>query len=302
MNSKSIFILFLLSLLVVVACSQSGSSGSVNPDVAKANELFQAAKYAEALPLYRKLAEVPNSPAQPWMRLAFCQLQTQDPKSAIASYETALKKGGPAGYIHYNTACAYARLGEKQKALNAIEQAVTARFGQASQYESDEDFATLKGEAKFIELMERFTHPIKGLKGADAMDLWVGEWNVTVNGQPAGHNVITKVLGGFAIEERWTSAGGGKGQSLFTFNAKEGTWRQLWIDDKGWVVDGIGVPIENGIRFEGMSLYPSGSKSKMRTTLSKNADGSVRQFIETEGPDGTWTVGFDGKYVRVKPK
>lgn len=300
MNLKLFSFLFLLCLLVMVACSQSGGPGAPSGDAAKANELFASGKYAEALPLFKKLAEAPDSPAQPWMRLAFCQLQTQDPKSAIASYETALKKGGAVGFARYNMACAYARLGEKAKALDEVEKAVAAGFGKAAQYESDEDFASIKDEARFKTLMERIGNPTKGLKGADLMDHWVGEWDVFSGGQLAGRNSITKVLDGFGIEERWINAGGNKGQSLFTFDVKNGTWRQLWIDDKGWVVDGIGFAVENGIKFEGESKLPNGTTGKIRTTLTKNPDGSVRQLIESEGPPGTWTVGFDAKYVRKK--
>lgn len=303
MISKAFFLSLLLTLLVMVACSQSGSSSGASPDLAKANDLFQSAKYAEALPLYKKLAEATDSPALPWMRLAFCQLQTNDARSAIASYETAIKKGGPAGFAHYNMACAYARLGNKSKALEELEKAIEAQFGTVDQYQTDDDFASLRNDPRFKSLMEKLPNPIKAFKGADAMDLWVGEWEVfTANGQRAGQNSITKVLGGFGIEERWTNVGGNKGQSLFTFEPSKGTWRQLWIDDKGWTVDGIGVVIDNGIRFEGDSIFANGQKGRIRTTLSKNPDGSVRQLIETEGPPGTWTVGFDAKYVRKNAK
>lgn len=299
MNPRTAFALFILSVLAMLACSQSGG---VSPDLGKANELFAAGRYAEALPIFRRLTEGEQSGAGIWMRLAYCQLETKDPKGAIVSYEQAMKKGGAVGMARYNMACAYARLGETARALDEIEKAIAANFGRRATYEGDPDFGSLKSEPRFKEMMERLSSPAKGYKGSDAMDLWVGEWDVFVNGQPAGKNQITKTLDGFGIEERWTSANGSKGQSLFTFDAKEGTWRQLWIDDRGWVVDGIGVPIENGIRFEGESIYPNGQRSKIRTTLSKNADGTVRQLIETMGADGKWTVGFDGRYVRKSAK
>ena len=39
-------------------------------------------------------------------------------------------------------------------------------------------------------------------------DFWVGDWSVTVGGQPAGDNRIEKILGGCALLENWTGAGG----------------------------------------------------------------------------------------------
>ena len=38
--------------------------------------------------------------------------------------------------------------------------------------------------------------------------------------------------------------------------------------------------------------------TKHRITWSANPDGSVRQLWESTGPNGEWTVAFDGKYTR----
>jgi hypothetical protein len=48
-------------------------------------------------------------------------------------------------------------------------------------------------------------------------DFWVGEWDVTENGQPAGHNKIVLVHGNCALNENWTSARSG-------FSGASGRW------------------------------------------------------------------------------
>lgn len=290
MNLRIALILHAL-LLVAVSLGQS-------PDADKANALFNEGKYQEALPLFQKLAEQESAGATVWMRLAFCQISTDRNRDAVASYEKAIAKGAPEGYVRYNIACAYSKLGEKEKALDAIERACDLGFGRAHMLRSDKDFDPIRTEDRFKKLLDRMANPTKGLKGAEAMDLWIGEWNVFANGQPAGENSIRYVLDRFAIEEKWTSRTGGKGQSLFTFDRSKGEWRQLWIDDRGWIVEKTGVPIENGILFEGWSYNAGGGKQRARTTLTKNPDGSVRQLIELESPDGKWTSAFDGRYVR----
>ncbi|MCB8932881.1 MAG: hypothetical protein M9921_05200 [Fimbriimonadaceae bacterium] len=136
-------------------------------------------------------------------------------------------------------------------------------------------------------------------KGHDALDHWVGEWDVFMGGQKVGSSVIEKTLKGFGVTEHWTSARGGQGRSFFVFDAADGTWRQLWISDTGWIVQKTGKPIQGGISLEGESKYPSGKKTKSREKLTKNADGSVRQLIEDyDEATKKWTVAFDGKYVR----
>jgi tetratricopeptide (TPR) repeat protein len=289
---RTLYVSLVLALSAIVA-AQSGES-------AKANELFQAGKFAEAKAIYAKLATPSEKSPSVWMRLAFCMLQTDDLKGAISAYETAIANGANEGHARYNIACAHARSGDKAKALEEIEKSAGLGFARAHMLKADEDFASIREEARFKALMDKLAHPTKGMKGADAMDLWIGEWDVTANGQFAGSNSITRVLDGYAIEEKWSSARGGKGQSLFTFDPANGTWRQLWVDDRGWTIEKIGKPIENGILFEGWSINADGSKQRAKTTLTKNPDGTVRQVIEFEDKDGKWSVVFDGHYVRRK--
>jgi len=49
----------------------------------------------------------------------------------------------------FNLACAYALQGKKDDALTALEQAVAAGFRSRGQIESDDDLASIRGEARF---------------------------------------------------------------------------------------------------------------------------------------------------------
>ena len=88
-------------------------------------------------------------------------------------------------------------------------------------------------------------------KGHDALDHWVGEWDVFVGEQKVGSNVIAKTLKGFGVTEHWTNARGGEGRSFFVFDAADGSWRQLWISDSGWIVQKKGKAIDGGVPLEG---------------------------------------------------
>lgn len=140
----------------------------------------------------------------------------------------------------------------------------------------------------------------KTFKGHDAFDHWIGEWDVfTPDGKQVGTNSITKTLKGFGVMEHWKSSTGNEGRSFFVFDAAKGTWRQLWVGDGGWIVQKIGKPIKDGISLEGEGKYPSGVVTKSREKLTKNPDGSVRQFMEDyDEKTKKWTVSFDAKYVR----
>lgn len=141
----------------------------------------------------------------------------------------------------------------------------------------------------------------KQFKGHDALDHWIGTWDVFVGEQKVGRNVITKTLDGFGVMEHWTNARGKQGRSFFVFEASKGIWKQLWISDDGWIVEKEGKAIKDGISLAGTSRFPDGRVIKARETLTKQPDGSVRQLLEDyDEKTGKWTVSFDAKYVRVK--
>ena len=138
-------------------------------------------------------------------------------------------------------------------------------------------------------------------KGHDAMDHWIGTWDVFIGEQKVGRNEITKTLDGFGVMEHWTNARGKSGRSFFVFEASKGTWKQLWVSDGGWIVEKEGKAIKDGIRMEGTSRFPDGRVIKAREMLTKNADGSVRQFMEDyDEKTKKWVAVWDAKYVRVK--
>jgi hypothetical protein len=48
----------------------------------------------------------------------------------------------------------------------------------------------------------------------------------------------------------------------------------------------------------GKTVGADGAETVQRITWTPNDDGSLRQLWESSGPDGEWTVVFDGKYTR----
>ena len=140
------------------------------------------------------------------------------------------------------------------------------------------------------------------------LDFWVGEWDVVnANGGKAGDNSIRKILNSCAIIEDWTGNGGSKGMSLFYYDPKLKTWKQVWLTQNAVATGGTKEKamieeFDNGaVRFQGEIIRPNGSTYIDRTTLTPLPDGRVRQVIETSNDEGeTWTTGFDAFYTRKK--
>jgi len=132
-------------------------------------------------------------------------------------------------------------------------------------------------------------------------DFWAGDWDVSQNGQPAGHNHIEIMLGGCALAEHWTSAQGGfAGSSLNGWDASRQRWHQTWVDNAGTVLHLDGGMVGGSMVLSGQRPDASGVTLEDRITWTHNADGSVRQHWETKSADGSWATAFDGLYVRAK--
>lgn len=135
-----------------------------------------------------------------------------------------------------------------------------------------------------------------------AFDFWVGEWEVTPNGDGAAKvadSKIEKIYAGCAIRENWmplTNPGGGSLNSL----RPDGLWHQRWVGSGGETVDFIGGPVGEGVMvLQGYWKNGAGPDTNplIRMTYTLNEDGSVRQHGEQSLDHGlTWGPSFDFIY------
>ena len=137
---------------------------------------------------------------------------------------------------------------------------------------------------------------------AHQFDFWIGEWDVLVNGKPAGINRIEKILNGCVLQENWTSAGGVEGKSWNWYDIGDGKWHQLWLAAQGPPALRLsGGFADNVMKYEGTSLGPGGATRMNRLQFFKLSDDGIRQLWEQSSDGGkTWTAVFDGEYRRRK--
>lgn len=84
--------------------------------------------------------------------------------------------------------------------------------------------------------------PAEETPQAARFDFWLGNWDLTSNGQPAGTNTITREYGGSVIMERFVGTGAARleGLSVSVFNPNTGKWQQTWVDNQGGYLDFTG--------------------------------------------------------------
>jgi len=129
-------------------------------------------------------------------------------------------------------------------------------------------------------------------------DFWLGEWEVFLpNGKKAGESRIESIAAGCALLENWSGNGGFSGKSVNMYDRDDQRWHQTWVDSSGSRLDLAGVFADRRM------VLSSAAKAGpvQRIAWSVDDDGSVRQLWESSSDEGkTWTVQFDGRYVRRK--
>lgn len=145
---------------------------------------------------------------------------------------------------------------------------------------------------------------------ARQFDFWIGEWVVQAggvetrggDGKPAGHGRIERSDNGCWLQEYWTSAQGGEGTSLNSWDAQYGVWRQYWSGGDGTVLRLQGGLRDGSMVMTGVLPKPGGGDRQQRITWTPNDDGSVTQQWETSGDGGNeWSTVFLGIYRHPPP-
>jgi hypothetical protein len=135
-------------------------------------------------------------------------------------------------------------------------------------------------------------------------DFWIGVWDVFgPKGAKVGDSRIELFGNGCALLENWSGGSGFSGKSLNMYDAADKQWHQAWVDSSGsrLMLDGGLVDGKMVLAADAADPARPGKMIRQRITWTPNADGSVRQLWESSIDAGkTWTVAFDGKYVKRK--
>jgi hypothetical protein len=205
----------------------------------------------------------------------------------------------------YNLACAYSRLKEKDKAFEWLNKAVANGFTQVNTLKTDDDLANIRNDERFKNVMDavaKAATPCMFKNENRQFDFWIGEWDViNPQGQQVGTSSIQRIVDGCIIFENWTAANGSNiGKSFNFYDPNKNKWRQVWVGNNGQPIDFEGEFKDDAMRYTSISVGANGQKTLGRMTFFNLGD-KVRQLWETSTDDGkTWTVAFDGMYVRKK--
>jgi hypothetical protein len=260
----------------VVASARAQQTGTPAPSAAafaRAVQLHDSGKYADAVPLFRQA-----------ITLGF----------------------QPTNQARFRLARALARSGDVDSALVELETLATAGFSNTSVL-SMPDLDGLRALPRFKDFETRVNanaRPCAADPRFHAFDFWIGEWDVQPTGATRGPvgagatSIIEAQLDGCVIQENWIPIGGvGSGKSFNVFNTVTRQWEQYYVDTRGSITHYKGT-----FQPDGSLLYEAdqfASSNKLRMTFFNQGPNQVRQFgqISTDGGK-TWSPSFDLTYIR----
>jgi hypothetical protein len=285
----------LLSTLLALGALPAGAQ-----DAAAA---FAAEDWAKAAQGYETLTQAEPSNGEGWFRLGVSRFNLGQCPGAIAALEKAQAAGFRSLRMAMTIAACQHRDGKLDEALATLDQAVENGLP-VNLLDMAPALVALRKEPRFApvrEKAERQTYPCRYEPEAKWMDFWVGEWEVRAGTGIAGQSRIEALPGGCVIVESYAATAGMVGRSLNYWDPRIQKWRQEWADDNGVVINFTGVREGGSMVFYGTEYSRGGGEGKTRMTFTPNADGTVRQLIESPTEDGKgWEPSFDGLYVRKK--
>ena len=272
-------------------------------DLSDANALFQKQDWSNAAKAYRALTQAHPESGLAWFRLGFSLHQTGDYAGALDAYKHAEAANFPAKMqLSWRMARAYARVGDKDKALAELEQLASNGIMQLQSLDSEADLASVRGDVRYTKVRDQVAHnamPCADSAENHQFDFWIGEWNVDAGGQPVGTSSIQQILGQCVILENWTGASGYTGKSFNIYDKGTKKWRQFWVDAVGGLIVFEGEYADNKLVLFADALQPDGTHAKRRLTFFNLGPGHVRQFSEQTKDGGkTWTTEYDFNYVK----
>ena len=295
-----------LALLIAVqsAFAQSQGGDSVTPEMRQAaNESYQKQEWQAAAAKYGTIVMLEDKNANARYRYGVALMNLSKNAEAKAALDKAFATT-PNPVYALALARVNARLSDKKAVLETLEKSVAAGGIAPDTLTNDADFASIKNDPKFLDIVRRSDFAVNPCKAAPEFrqfDFWIGEWEAkTPQGQAGGASSIQLILGQCIILENWTGASGTNGKSFNIFDTNDKKWHQTWVDDKGTFTHYIGE-FKDGKMAVVADTIIGGKKTLARMTFSKLPNGDVRQHGENSVDQGkTWTTSFDLIYSKKK--
>ena len=122
--------------------------------LASAQSLMNAGRWVEASTAYETITEKLPENAMAWFNLGYSLHAQGRLDEALVAHKKAAEMPGPAQTLAiYNTACAYALKGQKDKAFEWLKKTAEAGYKNTAQLDGDSDLDSLRDDPRYAEII-----------------------------------------------------------------------------------------------------------------------------------------------------
>jgi Flp pilus assembly protein TadD len=166
---RRVLVPLLCAVLSAVACARDDEP-STEALRREGNQAVQAENWDAATTAFRKLTELDPQDGDAWHMLGFVLHSGGKIDEALPAHLKASEFPDVAPTAAYNAACAYARKGDKDKAIEWLQKAVGFGFARPEVAEVDSDLASLRGDPRFQALIDDLKRQVGGAAAAGGAD------------------------------------------------------------------------------------------------------------------------------------
>lgn len=137
--------------------------------------------------------------------------------------------------------------------------------------------------------------------GPDALDFWLGTWDLSWVGDGEGTNVIRRILDGRVIEESFDGRDADSvllGRSVSVQDAGDGRWHQTWVDSTGAYLDLVGVEVDGRIAFQRDAIVDGVPVVQRMVWLDVTLEAMRWQWQRSTDGGTSWLVVWEIQYRR----
>ena len=146
------------------------------------------------------------------------------------------------------------------------------------------------------------TDPSNDPLGPDALDFWLGTWQVSWTGGGHGTNTIRRILDERVIEETFDGRdpdGHLLGRSVSVRDTADGRWRQTWVDSNGAYLDLVGVEVDGRIAFQRETTLDGTRVLQRMVWIDVTADALRWRWDRSRDEGATWDHVWEIDYRRA---
>ncbi|HXH62466.1 MAG TPA: tetratricopeptide repeat protein [Fimbriimonadaceae bacterium] len=253
----------------------------VSQDRNDADSAFAAQEYKKAIPLYRKVVEENSLDAEAWFRLGYSLHTQRQFRDAIDAYQKALDMKYFTLTTRYDIASAYARLGDKDRSMKSLRDAVLGGYFVPQQIRSDRDFRDYQGDPEYEHIIEMARDGIKNYANNDHLDWLLHRW--TAGEQEVSATLLSR---GFAVALVFTDDSKQTTYVFLTFDAIKSTWNAQGAGDDDATYTGIVDAVPGALTIHGTTVVDG-----------KEVDSRLRLASENGGLTATWQENTGGRWV-----